>query len=445
MAHSDSVSDFVRWFRASSPYIHAHRGKTFVVYFGGEALEDERFPHLIHDLALLNGLGVRLVLVHGIRPQIDRRLREAGLESLYHMGQRITDRVALEMVKEAGGTVRVEIEALMSMGVANTPMAGVRIQVVSGNFVIARPIGIRDGIDFQHTGEVRRIDTEGIVRILDQGDIVMLSAIGYSPTGEIFNLRSVEVATRTAVALKADKFLLLGEGECRDQSTGRLLRQLTTREVDDLLAEDGRVLDHDMKPFLQAASLAAEGGVERSHLINRHLDGGILQELFTRDGGGTLVSRTPFENLRKAKVGDVPGMLDLILPLEQKGVLVPRSKERLESEIDDYTVIERDGTIIGCAALHGFPEAGMGEIACLVLHSDYHRGKRGERLLKHLEDKARRLGFISLFALSTQTVDWFRERGYELAALSDLPLVRQAVYNFSRNSRVLMKRLDSGD
>ncbi|MGZ8249961.1 amino-acid N-acetyltransferase, partial [Methylomagnum sp.] len=354
MPHTNPAAAFVRWFRGSSPYIHAHRGKTFVVYFGGEAVANPSFPGLVHDFALLNSLGVRLVLVHGIRPQIDARLTARGLDAHYHQGARITDRAALECVKEAAGTVRVEIEALMSMGLANSPMAGARIRVASGNFVATKPVGVRDGVDFQHTGEVRRIDADGIRAALDRGDVVLLSAVGYSPTGEIFNLRSEEVATAAAIALKADKLILLSEEDCVSRQNGELLRQLTTAEADALL-KDPNALPSDVASHLRAAARACAEGVERAHLLSRHIDGATLLELFTRDGVGTLVSRTPFEALRTARVGDVPGILDLIVPLEQKGVLVPRSRERLESEIEDYLVIERDGTIVGCAALHAFP------------------------------------------------------------------------------------------
>ncbi len=433
-------SDFVRWFRGSSPYIHAHRGKTFVVYFGGEAVADPGFADLVNDFALLNSLGARLVLVHGIRPQIDSRLSLRGHEANYHQGLRVTDGAALECVKEAAGTVRVEIEALFSMGLANSPMAGARVRVASGNFVTAKPVGVRDGVDLQHTGEVRRIDVEGIRAVLARGDVALLSAVGYSPTGEIFNLRSEQVATAAAIALKADKLLLLTEEECVSRRDGQLIRQLTTAEADALLWE-ADVLAAEVAPHLRAAVQACEEGVERAHLLDRHIDGAMLLELFTRDGVGTLVSRAPFETLRPALVRDVPGILDLLRPLEQKGVLVPRSRERLESEIGDYTVIERDGMIVGCAALHGYPGEAMGELACLALHCDYRGENRGERLLAHVEGKAAAAGIGWLFVLTTQTAHWFRERGFDPAGVEDLPEARRASYNPRRNSKVLVKSL----
>jgi amino-acid N-acetyltransferase len=437
----ESPASFIRWFRGSAPYIHAHRGNTFVVYFPGEAVADARFPSLIHDFALLNSLGVKLVLVHGIRAQIDSRLARRGLAARYHGGFRVTDGEALECVKEAAGTVRVEIEALMSMGLANSPMAGARIRVASGNFVAAKPVGVRDGVDFQHTGEVRRVDAAGIRASLSQGDVVLLSSVGYSPTGEIFNLRSEEVATAAAIALQADKLLLLGEAACCPQGNGELLRQLTTTEAEQLLA-GGNGLDADVASHLRAAAKASAAGVERVHLLDRQVDGAVLLELFTRDGIGTLVSRTPFEALRPAGVHDVPGILDILVPLERKGVLVPRSRERLESAIGDYTVIERDGLIIGCVAFHPYAEAAMVELACLALHPDYQGDGRGERLLAHVEARVRAAGYARLFALTTQTAHWFRERGFEPAEVGDLPEARRANYNPARNSKVLVKILE---
>lgn len=431
---------FIRWFRDSTPYIHAHRGRTFVVSFGGEAVAEGCFAALAHDFALLNSLGIRLVLVHGVRPQVEERLGLRGAKPRYQNGLRVTDSQALLCVKEAAGMVRVEIEALLSMGVANSPMAGALIRLASGNFVVAKPLGVRDGVDFQHTGEVRRIDVEAIRQKLDQGNVVLLSPIGYSPTGEVFNLSAEKVATAAAIALKADKLLLLMEQDGVAAADGQPARQLTTREAETLL-ETNADLSAELRAHVNAALTACAGGVPRSHLLNRRLDGAMLLELFTRDGVGTLVSSAPFEDLRQATIEDVGGILELIAPHEAAGVLVPRTRERLEMEIDDYTVIERDGMIIGCAALHAYAAQAMGEMACLVLHRDYRGEKRGERLLELLETRARQQGLHQVFVLTTQTEHWFRERGFAPAGVADLPMERQAQYNSNRNSKVLTKAL----
>ena len=430
----------VHWFRGFAPYINAHRGKTFVVYFGGEAVEDPGFSELLHDLAHLSSLGIRLVLVHGIRPQIDARLMRIGQSARYERGLRVTDAAALNCVKEAAGTVRVEIEALLSMGLPNSPMAGTQIRVTSGNFVTARPVGVREGIDFEQTGEVRRIDTDGIRAALDLGNVVLLSAVGYSSTGEIFNLRSEDVATAAATALKADKLILFGEEDFIESEEGAWVRELTTEEASRRLRK-GTGFPPGLRVDLEAAVKACREGVGRVHYLNWKRPGALLLELFTRDGVGTLVSQAPFERLRAAEVGDVPGIRNLLRPLEASGILVKRSKERLESAITDYSVIDRDSTILGCGALHFFEEEGMAEVACLALHPDYRGEQRGKWLLEHLEKEAKAHGVRKVFVLTTQTEHWFRERGYEPSTLKALPPARQASYDPARNSKILIKPL----
>jgi amino-acid N-acetyltransferase len=430
---------FVRWFRSALPYIHAHRGRTFVVTFEGFALKDPNFPHLIHDLALLHGLGIRLVLVYGLRPQVEARLKAQGQSLCYFGGLRVTSAQALECVKEAAGLARLEIEALFSMGLADSPMAGVRIWVSSGNFVIAKPVGVREGIDFEYTGEVRRIDRDGILKQLDQGNLVLLAPLGYSPTGEVFNLSAIEVATACACALKADKLLILAEAPCRTRHDGKLIPHMTSQEARAHLAQGE--FDPDLARYVQAAVDAIGQGVGRVHLLDRHLDGALLMELFSRDGVGTLIAAEPFETLRQAELNDIPGILELIEPLEREGILVKRSREKLETEIGDFWILVRDGLVVGCAALHVYPEARIGELACLALHPDYRGQGRGQRLLEHIETQARSQGLTSLFALTTRASHWFLERGFQKAALSDLPLERRQCLNLKRNSKVLLKRL----
>ncbi len=428
---------FVRWFRSALPYIHAHRGRTFVVHFGGEAIADPAFSGLIHDLALLHGMGIRLVLVYGIRPQIEARLRQRNLACRYHRGLRITDAAALACVKEAAGEARLEIEARLSMGVADSPMAGVRLRVASGNFITAKPLGVIDGVDFEYTAEVRRVDAEAIAHLLERELVVLVSPLGYSPTGEVFNLRAEAVATAVAIALKADKLLLLLEGPCH---LGKeRVAQLTSAEARQYL--NRRAFSEEIAPHVEAAVRAVEGGIARAHLLDRHQDGTLLLELFTRDGAGTLISRQPFETLRPATLGDVAGILELIEPLEREGILVKRSRERLEMELEDYCVIERDGLVIGCAALHPFPEAKMGELACLVLHPDYRGENRGRRLLEHVEHRASTLGLRRLFVLTTRTSHWFLEQGFKAGDFAELPPQRRRRYDARRNSKVLFKWL----
>jgi amino-acid N-acetyltransferase len=431
---------FVRWFRDSSPYINAFRGRTFVVAFGGEVIAEEQFAGMVHDIALLNSLGVRLVLVHGARPQIEQRLNERGVEMQYVNGLRVTDATALACVKEAAGTVRVEIEALLSMGLANSPMAGADIRVASGNFVTAQPLGVRDGVDYLHTGEVRSIDSEALHRQLGDGALVLLSPIGFSPTGEVFNLSAEDVATAAAIQLRADKLIYLIDGNGLQLDDGTLVRELNLNEAESFLEEKGE-LALAIGKSLFSAIFACSNGVTRAHLINRHVDGSLLLELFTRDGIGTLISGETFEDIRQATIDDVGGILELIAPLEQEGVLVRRERERLEMEIDYFTVVERDGTIIACAALYPFSEEGCGELACLAVHREYRNQGRGDDLLEYIERQAKGLGINRLFVLTTRTAHWFQERGFKAAALDDLPMARQELYNYQRRSKVFIKTL----
>jgi amino-acid N-acetyltransferase len=441
MAGKNTQQPFIDSFRHSAPYIHAHRGRTFVLVFGGEVVAGEQFPDLVHDIALLHSLGIRLVLVHGARPQIETKLKAHGATIEYANGLRITGDDALVCVKEAAGTVRVEIEALLSMGLANTPMSGARIGVSSGNFVTARPLGVREGIDYCHTGEVRRIDGTSIRQHLDDRRIVLLSPLGYSPTGEVFNLGAGDIATATAAELQADKLILMTEGNPLRDGRRRALSQLTLEEAVALL-ESGRRLPAATRRHLQQAVRACRHGVQRVHILDRKCNGALLLELFTRDGHGTLITAGEYEGLRAANIDDVGGILELIKPLEAEGILVRRSRELLEMEIDHFTVIERDGTIIACAAIYPSEKKALAELACLAVHADYRDMGRGDALLQAIEDRAVRAGVKTLVVLTTRTTHWFRERGFVPGDKSHLPVRKKDLYNYKRNSKVFYKRLD---
>ncbi|WP_347986853.1 amino-acid N-acetyltransferase [Methylomonas sp. AM2-LC] len=430
-------NEFVNWFRASSPYIHAHRNSTFVIFFSGQAVTEANFDNLIHDFALLKSLGVRLVLVHGIRQQIDAQL-PLGDTAQFHHHLRITNASTLQYVKQATGLVRVEIEALLSMGISGSPMAGAKIRVASGNYVTARPLGVLDGIDYGYTGTVRRIDSQAIHQQLDNQNVVLISPIGYSPSGEVFNLSAEEVATEVAIALQADKLILLTEQNCVVPEDETPIQQLTIHQAEVLLQQKPG-LPAELARSLQAAMQSCLQGVQRAHLINRQLDGSLLLELFTRDGIGTLVSANAFESIRQAGLEDIGGIMDLIKPLEQQGILVKRSREKLEMEISDYVVIERDGLILGCTAFHVINGDNSAEIACLAVHPDYQKGERGNTLLDYLTEKAARQGISRLYVRTTQTIHWFIERGFIPCSIADLPEILQSNYNYQRNAKLLYK------
>ena len=402
---------------------------------------DAEFEYLVQDFALLSSLGIRLVLVHGIRPQIDLRLAKLNTPALFHNNLRITDDLALQCVKEAAGLVRVDCEALLSMGLANSPMAGCSLKVSSGNFVTAKPIGVIDGVDYCHTGEVRRIDSAAIHAQLDQNNVVLMSPIGYSPSGEVFNLSAEQVATAVAIALKAEKLVLLTEQPCCEPINGAPIAQMTTAEAEAFLQHHTE-LDNTIRLPLKAAIQSCHAGIERVHLIHRAVNGALLLELFSRDGVGTLISSTAYEELRSATLNDIGGILELIKPLEQQGILAKRSREKIEMEIADYIVLERDGLIIACIALHANLEGRFAAIACLAVHTDYRGAARGNRLLEAAYQKAQLLGVKSLFVLSTQTMHWFIERGFLLSEFNALPEPLKVLYNPQRNSKILCKHLE---
>lgn len=433
-------SSFVHWFRAATPYIHAFRGKTFVLAFGGEVLTDGQFTRLAHDLNLLNSLGVRLVLVHGVRPQVEAHLTERQAVIRYIEGLRVTDAAALACVKEAVGEVRVEIEALLSMGLPNSPMANADIRVTSGNFVTAQPLGVRQGVDLMHTGTVRKINAAAIRQRLDDNDMVLLSPLGYSPTGEIFNLSLEDVATAAAQALAADKLIFLMETDGVQNAAGDLLRILTVPEAQQILSTDD-IRAEDVGYYLPCAIRACQQGVGRVHLISRHVDGALLTELFTHEGVGTMLTPARLETIRQATIDDVGGILQLIHPLEEGGMLVRRSRERLEMEVERFIVLEHDGILIGCAALYPYVEEHVGELACLAVHPDYRGSARGDTLLEAAESAARAAKIARLFVLTTHTAHWFVERGFVSANVSQLPMQRQTLYNYQRRSKVFVKAL----
>jgi amino-acid N-acetyltransferase len=436
---ADKQKQFVDWFRQASPYIHAHRGQTFVLCFSGQAVADATFRNLIHDVALLSSLGIRLVIVPGTRKQVDERLQARGLAVRTEQGLRITDQDALACVKDAVGTVVIEVMAMLSQGLANSPTPNARIRVASGNYITAKPIGVRSGIDFLYSGSVRRVDIDSIRASLDSGDVVVVPPIGYSPTGECFNLNAHEVATAVASSLGAGKLIFLLEGRSVIDRKGRLVRQFTDSEAQQLLDSIADLATR--MPELDDAIKACRNGVRRSHLVDRRIDGALLLELFSRDGIGTLVSASPFDTLRKATIDDVAGILELIAPLEEDGTLVRRSREKLETEIDQFQVLVRDNAIIGCGALYAFAGEQMAELACLAVHPDYRNEGRGDLLLTSLEANARQLGLKRLFVLTTQTAHWFIERGFDEAAVDELPIAKKNLYNLQRNSKVFTKRL----
>ncbi|HFU7954433.1 TPA: amino-acid N-acetyltransferase [Escherichia coli] len=436
-------TELVEGFRHSVPYINTHRGKTFVIMLGGEAIEHENFSSIVNDIGLLHSLGIRLVVVYGARPQIDANLAAHHHEPLYHKNIRVTDAKTLELVKQAAGTLQLDITARLSMSLNNTPLQGAHINVVSGNFIIAQPLGVDDGVDYCHSGRIRRIDEDAIHRQLDSGAIVLMGPVAVSVTGESFNLTSEEIATQLAIKLKAEKMIGFCSSQGVTNDDGVIVSELFPNEAQARVEAQEEKGDYNSGTvrFLRGAVKACRSGVRRCHLISYQEDGALLQELFSRDGIGTQIVMESAEQIRRATINDIGGILELIRPLEQQGILVRRSREQLEMEIDKFTIIQRDNTTIACAALYPFPEEKIGEMACVAVHPDYRSSSRGEVLLERIAAQAKQSGLSKLFVLTTRSIHWFQERGFTPVDIDLLPESKKQLYNYQRKSKVLMADL----
>ena len=441
---------FVPWFRSVAPYIHTHRGKTFVVGIAGEAIAAGKLQNIAQDLALIQSMGVKIVLVHGFRPQVNEQLAAKGHVPQYSHGMRITDGVALDCAQEAAGQLRYEIEAAFSQGLPNTPMAGSTVRIMSGNFITARPVGIVDGVDFKHSGLVRKVDTAGIVQALDFGAMVLLSPFGFSPTGEAFNLSMEEVATSVAIELQADKLIFLTEipglrmqPDEPASEDNPIDTELPLAAAEALLARLPTALQPtDTAFYLQHCVKACKSGVERSHILPFAVDGSLLLEVYVHDGIGTMVIDEKLESLREATGDDVGGILQLIEPFEKDGTLVKRDRTEIERDAALYSIVEHDGVIFACAALYPYPEAKTGEMAALTVSPQSQGQGDGEKILKRVEQRARAMGLQSIFVLTTRTMHWFIKRGFQHVDPDWLPEARKRKYNWDRKSQVLVKKLN---
>ena len=452
----NQFADFVTWFRAAAPWIHAFRGKTFVLAVGGEIVESGQVESLTHDINLLTSIGIRVVIVCGSRPQINAALAARGLSTEFQFGMRITHPKAMDCVKEAVGRLRIEFEQRFSFGLPNTPMAqseGVRL--MSGSLLTAQPVGVIDGVDFQFSGRVRDVDAETVRHALSNGDIVLLTPIGYSPTGEAFNLMMEDVAASVAIALDAEKLIFLIDAlglppmpgaktkRARNQDISRELAAAEAEKLYKAAAQSPEIsgMSEDTMRALDAAVRASKGGVARTHLIPRDTDGALLMELFSYGGIGTMITEAGVENIRDASIDDVGGVLMLLEPLEADGTLVRRGREKIEAEIGQFNVIEHDGVIAGCAALYPFARESLAEMACFVVSPEYRGHNYGERLLSRMDSKARQIRIKRLFVLTTRTAHWFIEHGFVEGSLDELPEAKQKLYNYQRQSKIFIKRL----
>ncbi len=419
--------------RQSLPYINAHRGKLFVIFLDGKTISSKRIKQHINDITLLNSLGVKIVVVFGGRQQIDSLSEQQHDDIHFVNDNRITDKATLKTVKTSIGEIRILLESLFAQGLPYTSGFGFHSHCVSGNFVVSQPLGVVNGVDYEYTGKVRQIESASIQEQLKQNNIVMLSPLGISLTGDVFNCKAEEVARITASELKADKLIIFSDLKAHPELT----HEVKLNQLNHLLLEN---TDSELARYLQTAKKAINN-VARIHLIEREQDGSLLSELFTRDGSGVMISGSNYDEMRTAKNTDIQGLLNILQPLEEQGILVSRSKEELELDIEHFHIIERDGLIVASVALIPYQNENVAEVASLAVHADYQNRGYGNRLLVQIENLAKKNHVKQLFVLSTQTTHWFLERGFEEADVRILPKEKQDKINKQRNAKVFVKAI----
>jgi len=455
---------FVDIFRGSAAYIASHRDSTMVFHIPAELLEWEGFGGLVDDLALAWLLGIKLVIVVGCRSLVDRQLEALGIAAKVSDGRRVTDRDTLEVVKMQAGYARFEVERMLaralSHGCSRNDASGCvfeKANVVSGNFYTAQPVGVLDGTDFEYSGILRRVDTDKVHQAHSNSDVVLLTNLGVSPSGEHFNMISESLAADVAGSIQASKiFYFTSEDIVLRDSTDRAVPSLQLSEAREMLRHRQYALEQhrfrsghgqDLAPIERETvekigwSVAAlEKGVPRAHLVCPR-DGSLLQELYTRDGAGLLIGRDLYEDFRPADAADVPEIYGLMRPLCDAGVLGRRTRGMIERDIGSYHVYTRDEEILTVGQLH-FMEGDSAEICCIAQSQECTDPRKRNAMLGYLERLCVNNGADTIFVLSTQTMQWFREKGFYPAGIDALPPSRRRVYDYSRNSKIYVKGID---
>ena len=445
--NQDSINPFIKNFRLSAKFINQFNKKTFVIAVGGEVVDDNQFQSIAYDINLLHSLNINIVLVHGIRPQIEQKIKKGNRSSKLIRNHRVTGRKELDQIMEINGKVKTEIEAMLSSRPPDSPMSESDITLSSGNFITAKPIGVIDGVDMEFTGQIRKVNGKAITDKLINQEIVIISPLGFSPIGEIFNLPYEQTAAFIAQSIKAEKLIYYVSTNGILNIEGKLIPELTTNKAEKLIEHIENKSSPEQAPhisytdfnILKSSLFAIKNKIEKVHLINRHIDGSIIQEIYTDKGAGTILTEYPLEDIRQARFSDITHILNLIEPLSEQGVLIKRIAGHIRDDINSFYVIEHDHNIIGTAALYEYNQ--MIEIACFVIHPNYQRLGYGEKLLKFCEKKIQEMGIKSIFALTTQSEHWFIEKGFNQSDKKFMPNGRNKIYDIQRNSKFLTKNL----
>lgn len=414
-------------------YVPQFREKTFVVAIDGAIVEDENFPNLLMDVAVLWSLSVRIVLVHGAAAQIQALAQKSDSEASDLEGSGVTDAETLQLALTAAN--RLTHELLEGLSAAD-------LRGASSNAVIAHPLGIIKGVDHLFTGRVERIDVEFIQKLIASGIVPVIPPLGMDGEGHSYRLNSDSVALEVAKALGAVKLVFVTTADGLVVN-GSVARQVAVAELEKAL-QDGAVDPAQISKARHAVA-ACHAGVPRVHVINGHVDEGLLAEVFSNEGIGTLIYANDYRQIRRAKKRDVRSIQQLIQASVESEELLPRTRAAIEKQLDDYYIFEVDKNPVACVALHVYPETQQGELACLCVRGTHENQGVGRRMVQFVEDRAREIGLKSLMALSTQAFNFFQSKGgFVEGSPDDLPPGRRERYEQSkRRSKVLVKTLAS--
>ena len=415
-------------------YIPRFREKTFILSIDGAVVTDENFANILLDIAVLRSLSIRVVIVHGASAQIKVLADQQNLKPSDLEGSGITDAETLCLALTAANRLTHEILEGLS---AND------LRAVSTNAIIAHPLGILGGVDHLFTGKVERVDLEFLQNLLGQGIIPIIPPLGFDGDGHTYRVNSDTVAVAVAEALKASKLIYLTTQDGIFVH-GRIIRQMLVADLESVLAlQKADIPPEQLSKTLHAVA-ACKAGIPRVHIINGRVDEGLLAEVFSNEGIGTLVYANEYQQIRRAMKKDIRAILTLTKPSMESAELVKRTRATIEKQIGDYYLFEIDKNPVACVALHSYAEQKKGELAFLYVSPSHENQGIGKKLTQFAENKAREQGFLEIFALSTQAFTYFQSKGgFSEGTADDLPPARREKYEQSgRNSKILIKRLD---
>jgi amino-acid N-acetyltransferase len=414
-------------------YVPQFREKTFIISVDGAIVIDENFGNILMDIAVLRSLNIRIVLVHGASAQIRALASEQGVAASNLDGSGVTDGTTLKLALTAANRLTHEILEGLS---AND------LRAASTNAIIAHPLGILHGVDHQYTGKVERVDIELLDKLLEHDIIPVLPPLGFDGDGKTYRVNSDAIALAAAAALKASKLMFITTHDgitVRD----RIIRQMPLADLESVLMLQKSDIHPEMLSKAIHAAAACKAGVPRVHVINGGLEEGLLAEVFTNEGVGTLIYANEFQQIRRANKKDIRSILNLTKGSVESEELVKRTRSSIEKQLADYYIFEIDENPVGCVALHTYPEQRKGELACLYVSPSHENQGIGRKLIQFVENKAREAGLSELLTLSTQAFTYFQSKGgFVEGSPDELPPARREKYDQSgRNSKVLVKRL----